>query len=88
MKPQRSWSGTAIEGKPGSSSKKIEEITGFDPVKWLIEETLRAMVRTAVEDGTPGSDALLRSFFILFSVPLAFVAGDLVHTILLTRHAH
>ena len=34
----------------------IEEINGFNRLKWLDEETLRAMVRTPFKDGTPGDD--------------------------------
>ena len=38
--------------------KHIEEINGFNRLKWLDEETLTAMVRVALKDGSPADDKL------------------------------
>ena len=38
--------------------KHIEEINGFNRLKWLDEETLRAMVRAVVKNGSPADDKI------------------------------
>ena len=41
----------------GTSSKTFfEEIKDLNRLKWLDEETLRAMIRTAVKEGSPGDN--------------------------------
>ena len=53
LKPQRRWSGKALQCKHCSNSKTLLMKLRL---KWLHEETLRAVMRTAVKDGSPGDE--------------------------------
>ena len=46
-------SGTALRDE---QQDIFEEIKDLNRMKWLDEEKLRAMIRTAVKEGSPGDD--------------------------------
>ena len=74
-KAQRMWSGTAQRSKHGMNSKKVikEHIIHYK-LRELDEEALKATVRTAAKDGSPG-DGIIKFVFLDASDETSCIAG-------------